>query len=270
MPGLCPLVYAYATSHPIARGLDDTRMTFFRGARSFRLRKPEIDDRLVAVALASLRSWIEPDLGALGRSTPPVRFLTSATILAPSASISWSVMVFSRGCNVTAIATADADTVTVRGKDLCSELIGKVDFADYFYFLVTGGMPTPQQRLMTNAVLVAIAEHGLVPSVQAARMTLAAAPEAVQGAVAAGLLGDGSVVAGSSESAGRYLAGLLAEAAASSWTMLVMPVLIGWLAGTICTVARPCFSSRCAVASSKGRPMMIKPSTRWVRARFVR
>lgn len=73
VPGLCPLVYAYATSHPIARGLDDTRMTFFRGARSFRLRKPEIDDRLAAVALASLRSWIEPDLAALGRSAPPVR-----------------------------------------------------------------------------------------------------------------------------------------------------------------------------------------------------
>ena len=71
--GLCPLVYAYATSHPIARVLDDTRMTFFRGARSFRLRKPEIDDRLVAVALASVRSWLEPDLSVLGRSTPPER-----------------------------------------------------------------------------------------------------------------------------------------------------------------------------------------------------
>ena len=115
----------------------------------------------------------------------------------------------------TAIATADADTVTVRGKDLCRDLIGKVDFTDYFYFLVTGEMPTATQRLMTNAVLVAIAEHGLVPSVQAARMTLAAAPEAVQGAVAAGLLGVGSVVAGSSEVAGRYLADLIAKSEAS-------------------------------------------------------
>jgi ABC-type uncharacterized transport system len=72
-PGLCPLVYAYATSHPIARGLDDARMTFFRGARTFRLRKPDVEDRLLAVALASPRSWIEPDLGALSRITPPVR-----------------------------------------------------------------------------------------------------------------------------------------------------------------------------------------------------
>jgi hypothetical protein len=73
IPGLCPLVYAYATSHPIAADLDDTRMTFFRGARSFRLRKPEIDDRLVAVALASVRSWLDPDLSVLGRSIPPER-----------------------------------------------------------------------------------------------------------------------------------------------------------------------------------------------------
>jgi gliding motility-associatede transport system auxiliary component len=71
--GLCPLVYAYATSHPIARGLDETRMTFFRGARSFRLRKPEIEDQLTPVAYASLRSWIDPDLDALTRTTPPLR-----------------------------------------------------------------------------------------------------------------------------------------------------------------------------------------------------
>ena len=73
VPGLCPLVYSYATSHPIARGLDPSRMTFFRGARSFRLRKPEIEDRLEQVALASPRSWVASDLGVLARRTPPER-----------------------------------------------------------------------------------------------------------------------------------------------------------------------------------------------------
>jgi citrate synthase len=111
----------------------------------------------------------------------------------------------------TAIATSSAEAITVRGRDLCRDLIGKVGFTDYFYFLVTGQMPTEEQRFFTDAVLVAIAEHGLVPSVQAARMTLAAAPEAWQGAMAAGLLGVGSVVAGSSEVAGKYLVALLAE-----------------------------------------------------------
>jgi len=112
----------------------------------------------------------------------------------------------------TAIATSTADAITVRGQDLCADLIGKVGFTDYFYFLVTGKMPTETQRFFTDAVLVAIAEHGLVPSVQAARMTLAAAPEAWQGAMAAGLLGVGSVVAGSSEVEGKYLVALIAEA----------------------------------------------------------
>ena len=112
----------------------------------------------------------------------------------------------------TAIATSTADAITVRGRDLCRDLIGKVGFTDYFFFLVTGNMPSDDQRFFTDAVLVAIAEHGLVPSVQAARMTLAAAPEAWQGAMAAGLLGVGSVVAGSSEVAGKFLVELIADA----------------------------------------------------------
>ncbi|MBO6717973.1 MAG: citryl-CoA lyase [Rhizobiaceae bacterium] len=111
----------------------------------------------------------------------------------------------------TAIATSDAETITIRGYDLCDELIGKIDFTDYFWLLVTGEKPTNVQRDITNACLVAIAEHGLVPSVQAARMTLAAGPDAWQGAMAAGLLGMGSVVAGSSETAGRYIVEVLEE-----------------------------------------------------------
>jgi citrate synthase len=110
----------------------------------------------------------------------------------------------------TSICTSDAESITVRGKDLCTEVIGQFDFTSYFWLLVTGVMPTDAQRRLADAVLVALAEHGLVPSVVAARMTLAAAPEALQGAVAAGLLGCGSVVLGSAELAGRFLADCLA------------------------------------------------------------
>ncbi|WP_417683889.1 citryl-CoA lyase [Roseibium sp.] len=112
----------------------------------------------------------------------------------------------------TAIATSDADSITVRGNDLCDDLIGKIDFTDYFWLLVLGDRPSQSQRAMMDACLVSIAEHGLVPSVQAARMTLAAGPDAWQGAMAAGLLGMGSVVAGSSESAGRFLAEIQSDA----------------------------------------------------------
>jgi citrate synthase len=102
-----------------------------------------------------------------------------------------------------AISASNAETILVRGRDLCSELVGVVTFTDHAWLLVTGQLPTAAQRRMLDATLVAIAEHGLVPSVAASRMTLAAAPEALQGAVAAGILGCGSVILGSAEAAAR-------------------------------------------------------------------
>ena len=103
-----------------------------------------------------------------------------------------------------AISSSNAETILVRGRDLVRELVGAISFTEHFWLLVTGTLPSPAQRRVLDATLVAIAEHGLVPSVQAARMTLTAAPEALQGAVAAGLLGCGSTVLGSSEAAGRF------------------------------------------------------------------
>ncbi len=65
----------------------------------------------------------------------------------------------------TGIATSDADSVTVRGHDLCRDLIGKLDFTEYFWLLVTGEKPTQPQRTIIDACMVSIAEHGLVPPV---------------------------------------------------------------------------------------------------------
>ncbi|MFL5049571.1 MAG: citryl-CoA lyase [Xanthobacteraceae bacterium] len=104
-----------------------------------------------------------------------------------------------------AISTANAETIVVRGRDLCRDLIGSLSFTQYFWLLVTGEAASAAQARVLDACLVAIAEHGLVPSVQAARMTYAAGPEAMQGAVAAGILGCGSVILGSAENAGRFL-----------------------------------------------------------------
>jgi citrate synthase len=114
---------------------------------------------------------------------------------------------------VTSISTSDAQSITVRGLDLCGDIIGKMDFTSYFWLLVTEQQPTPVQKMFADATLCSIAEHGLVPSVVAARMTLAAGPEAWQGAVAAGLLGCGSVILGSADLAGQFLAQTIARAA---------------------------------------------------------
>jgi citrate synthase len=111
-----------------------------------------------------------------------------------------------------AISASNADAIVVRGHDLCRDLIGKITFTDHAWLLVAGALPSPAQRRILDAALVAIAEHGLVPSVAASRMTLAAAPEALQGAIAAGILGCGSVILGSAEAAARFFTGILARA----------------------------------------------------------
>jgi citrate synthase len=109
------------------------------------------------------------------------------------------------GPAVTSISTADTASVTVRGRDLASDLMGRLSFTGYFHLLVTGREPSETQRFFLDLLLVAIAEHGLVPTNQAARMTYAADPAALQAAVAAGILGCGSVVLGTAELCGRFL-----------------------------------------------------------------
>jgi citrate synthase len=106
---------------------------------------------------------------------------------------------------LSAIAQAYPDRITVRGTDLCEDLIGSMGFTSYFLFLLTGEQPSAGLLRLVDASLVAIAEHGMVPSVVTARATLAAAPEAIHGAVAAGLLGCGSVILGAAETAGDFL-----------------------------------------------------------------
>ncbi len=117
------------------------------------------------------------------------------------------MMIGKRGAATTAISAARADAVSVRGRDLARDLMGRMSFTEFFFLLVAGRPPTPAQREFLDISLIAIAEHGLTPSVQAARMTFAADPAALQGAVAAGILGCGTVILG----AARLCADLLAE-----------------------------------------------------------
>jgi citrate synthase len=107
---------------------------------------------------------------------------------------------------VSSISQAYPDRVEVQGRDLCGDLMGRVSFTEYFHLLLTGGEPTGEQRFFLDLLLVSIAEHGMMPSNVAARMTLAADPGSLHGAVAAGILGCGPVVLGTSESCARLLA----------------------------------------------------------------
>jgi citrate synthase len=106
---------------------------------------------------------------------------------------------------VTRIAKAYPDRVEVRGRDLVRDVMGRLGFTEYFHLLLTGDEPTEEQRFFLDLLLVAIAEHGLMPSNVAARMTLAADPGSLHGAVAAGILGAGPVLLGTSEECARLL-----------------------------------------------------------------
>lgn len=105
----------------------------------------------------------------------------------------------------TRISRAYPDRVEVRGRDLTGDLMGRLSFTEYFHLLLTGREPTDDERFFLDLLLVAIAEHGMMPTNVAARMTLAADPGSLQGAVAAGILGAGPVVLGTSEECARLL-----------------------------------------------------------------
>jgi citrate synthase len=103
------------------------------------------------------------------------------------------------------ISQAYPDRVEVRGRDLSADLMGRLSFTEYFHLLLTGCEPTDDQRFFLDVLLVSIAEHGMMPTNVAARMTLAADPGSLQGAVAAGILGCGPVLLGTADACARLL-----------------------------------------------------------------
>ena len=109
------------------------------------------------------------------------------------------------GPAVSHISQAYPDRVEVRGRDLTGDLMGRLSFTEYFHLLLTGREPSEDQRYFLDVLLVAIAEHGMMPTNVTARMTLAADPGSLQGAVAAGILGSGPVMLGTSEACARLL-----------------------------------------------------------------
>jgi citrate synthase len=98
-----------------------------------------------------------------------------------------------------------ADRIVVRGHDLVEEIIGKVSLGDFAFLELKGRLPTREESAVFNAIVVTLVEHGLTPSAIAARLTYLGAPESLQAAVAAGLLGLGGRFGGTVEEAARML-----------------------------------------------------------------
>lgn len=113
------------------------------------------------------------------------------------------------------IAWATPSRISVHGLDLCNEIVGKIDFGQMAFLEFFGRLPTDKENRMFNAVMVILVEHGINPSSLATRLVHCGAPEAVQNAVAAGLLGLGSVFVGSIDAAARMLQEALPDPKAS-------------------------------------------------------
>jgi citrate synthase len=105
----------------------------------------------------------------------------------------------------TSLGTSTAEEIRLLGQDLTADLMGQVGFAELAFWLVTLERPTPSQTRVFEAVLVALADHGFTPTAIAARLTYLSAPDSLQGALAAGLLGGGSRFLGVTEDCGAYL-----------------------------------------------------------------
>jgi citrate synthase len=105
----------------------------------------------------------------------------------------------------TSLGTSDADHIKLLGLDVAEDLMGQVGFGELAFWLVTLRRPTPAEVRVFEAVLVALADHGFTPTALAARLTYLSAPDSLQGALAAGLLGGGSRFLGVTEDCGAYL-----------------------------------------------------------------
>ena len=110
----------------------------------------------------------------------------------------------------TRICGYDAESISVRGKDLVQDLMGRISFAGMVLLQLTGRMPTEAQTRILDAVLVTIMEHGLVPSAIVTRLTYDGAPESLQGAIVAGLLGVGDRFAGTASECAVLLEAIVA------------------------------------------------------------
>lgn len=105
----------------------------------------------------------------------------------------------------TSLGTSTADEIRLLGHSLTEDLMGEVGFGELAFWLVALRRPTASETRVFEAVLVALADHGFTPTAIAARLTYLSAPDSLQGALAAGLLGGGSRFLGVTEDCGQFL-----------------------------------------------------------------
>jgi citrate synthase len=114
----------------------------------------------------------------------------------------------------TALGASSRESITLLGTDLARDVMGEVGFGELAFWLATQRRPAPGETRVFEAVLAALADHGFTPTAIVTRLTYLSAPDSVQGALAAGLLGGGSRFLGVTEDCGRFLHDVLRDAGA--------------------------------------------------------
>jgi citrate synthase len=109
------------------------------------------------------------------------------------------------------IAWSNAEKIVIRGHDLVDGLLGKVNLGDFGFLELFHRLPDESESVVFNAMLVSLAEHGMTANAMVARLTYLGAPESLQGAVAAGLLGLGTTFVGTIEGTAKMLQEIPAE-----------------------------------------------------------
>ncbi|GLY47361.1 citryl-CoA lyase [Lentzea sp. NBRC 102530] len=125
----------------------------------------------------------------------------------------------------TALGASTTDTITLLGKDLARDVMGTVGFGELAFWLATQRRPSPGETRLFEAVLAALADHGFTPTAIVSRLTFLSAPDSVQGALAAGLLGGGSRFLGVTEDAGRFLHDVVSGTDSTDWDALALETL---------------------------------------------
>lgn len=105
----------------------------------------------------------------------------------------------------TRIGKSESNKIYVHGQELAEDMIGKVSLVEMAYIGATGREPKINEAKMLEAMMVTICEHGFTPSSMTTRLTYLGAPESIQSAIAAGLLGSGTVYLGASEQVAELL-----------------------------------------------------------------
>jgi citrate synthase len=130
--------------------------------------------------------------------------------MVPNAARTPAIMSTSNPSVTTSIARHTHDAIFVRDADLVNELMGELTFTEMILFHLTGKRPARAATVVLDAVLVTLMEHGLTPSAIVTRLIYDSAPEALQSAVAAGLLGVGSTFVGTMEGCAALIEEMLA------------------------------------------------------------